>query len=103
MTHVYKGEGENRENWSITGRLHDGVDDDDKRKKTGVYDVIGQSKAPYKLSSTCPPLGTREHNTKQYFDGDGDGDGGGDDDDGDNDDDSAHPVRTLMAREAFCQ
>ena len=77
MTHVYKGEGENRENWSITGRLHDGVDDDDKRKKTGVYDKIGQSKAPYKLSSTCPPLGTREQNTKQYCDN---GDGNVDDD-----------------------
>ena len=48
-----------------------------KERKTGVYDVIGQSKAPYKLSSTCPPLGTREQNTKQYCDN---GDGNVDDD-----------------------
>ena len=49
-----------------------------------VYNVIGQSKAPYKLSGTCPTLGAREHNTKtDDYDPAGDVDGDYDDDDGD--------------------
>ena len=53
------------------------------RKRNGrVYNVIGQSKAPYKLSSTCPTLGAREHNTKT------DDYGPADDQDGEYDDDN---------------
>ena len=82
MKHYWHGDKKREVENSVDDKIQ-GVDDDDKKKtgvnniiaqsrcwwwrcqkKTGVYDIIGQFKAPYKLSGTCPPLGATGHKTK---------------------------------------
>ena len=55
-----------------------------RRERNGrVYNVIGQSKAPYKLSSICPHLRLENIISTEDYDPAGDVDGDYDDDDGD--------------------